>query len=122
MISRTGARVRGRKDDGDRDMAIRSRAYAFAPALLCLALVAPVISPAPAALMSAPTAVADDGDGGGDGGDWGPTINIGIGGRGGCFGRLGLCLGGLRPIPGAALRPVPPPGPAPRVGPRGTWP
>lgn len=39
-------------------------------------------------------------------------------------GRLGLCLGALQntPIPGAALQPMPPAGPAPRVGPRGTWP
>lgn len=98
----------------------RSRTYAFAPALLCVALFAPAVSFAPAVLVSTPTALADDD--GGEGGSWGPTINIGIGGRGGCFGRLGLCLGGLRPIPGAALRPVPPAGPAPRVGPRGTWP
>jgi len=69
--------------------------------------------------MSAPTVVADDGDGGGDGGGWGPSIIIG--GQAGCW-RLGFCLGGLRPVPGAALRPVPPAGPAPRVGPRGTWP
>lgn len=104
-------------------MLIRSRTYAFALALLCVALVTPAVAFVPAVLLSAPTAVADDDDGdGGDVGGWGPTINIGIGGRGGCFGRLGLCLGGLRPIPGAALRPVPPAGPAPRVGPRGTWP
>lgn len=100
-------------------MLIRSRTYAFVLALPCVALVTLAVSVAPASLISAPSAVADDGDGG-DGGDWGPTINIGIGG--GCFGRLGLCLGGLRPIPGAALRPAPPAGPAPRVGPRGTWP
>jgi hypothetical protein len=39
-------------------------------------------------------------------------------------GRLGLCLGALQntPIPGAALRPKPGAGPAPRSGPRGTWP
>lgn len=39
-------------------------------------------------------------------------------------GRLGLCLGALQntPIPGAALRPQPPAGPAPRSGPHGTWP
>jgi hypothetical protein len=37
---------------------------------------------------------------------------------------LGLCLSALQntPIPGAALRPMPPAGPAPRVGPHGTWP
>lgn len=36
-------------------------------------------------------------------------------------GRLGLCLGALQntPEPGAALRPAPPAGPAPRPG---TWP
>lgn len=89
--------------------------------LLCVALIAPTVSLAPAVLLPAPTAMADDDGGdGGDVGSWGPTISIG--GRGGCFGSLGLCLGGLRPIPGAALRPVPPAGPAPRVGPRGTWP
>lgn len=87
-------------------MQMLSRTNVFALALCCFALFIP-------------TAVADD-DGGGDGGGWGPTIHIG--GHSNCFGRLGLCLGGLRPIPGAALRPVPPPGPAPRVGPRGTWP
>lgn len=92
-------------------MLIRNKTKAFAAAFLSVALYLPAVP-----------AVADDGDGGGDGGGWGPTISIGIGGRGGCFGRLGLCLGGLRPIPGAALRPVPPAGPAPRVGPRGTWP
>lgn len=85
-------------------------------ACLCVFLIAPAV------LLSAPTAVADDDGGGGEGGGWGPTISIGIGGRGGCFGRLGLCLGGLGPIPGAALRPMPPAGPAPRSGPRGTWP
>ena len=39
-------------------------------------------------------------------------------------GRLGLCLSALQntPVPGAALRPMPPAGPAPRVGPHGTWP
>jgi hypothetical protein len=39
-------------------------------------------------------------------------------------GRLGLCLGALQntPIPGAALQPQPGAGPAPRSGPRGTWP
>lgn len=39
-------------------------------------------------------------------------------------GRLGLCLGALQntSIPGAQLRPMPPAGPAPRSGPRGTWP
>ena len=89
-------------------------------AALCLALAAPTVSSVPTALTPVPVAMADDGDGGGDGGGWGPSIRIG--GHSNCFGRLGLCLGGLRPIPGAALRPVPPPGPAPRVGPRGTWP
>lgn len=103
-------------------MRILSRTYAFVPAFVCLALALPTVSFAPAVLLPAPAAVADDGEGGGDVGSWGPTISIGIGGRGGCFGRLGLCLGGLRPIPGAALRPMPPAGPAPRVGPRGTWP
>lgn len=104
-------------------MLMPSRANAFALTVLSLALLAPALSSVPASPLSAPMAVADDGEGGGgDVGGWGPTINIGIGGRGGCFGRLGLCLGGLRPIPGAALRPVPPAGPAPRVGPRGTWP
>ena len=39
-------------------------------------------------------------------------------------GRLGLCLGALQnnPVPGAALRPQAPAGPAPRSGGRGTWP
>lgn len=104
-------------------MKIRSTTYAFVSAFLCVALYTPtVFSAAPTtAVLSAPTAAADDGDGGGgDVGSWGPTISIG--GRGGCFGRLGLCLGGLRTLPGAALRPVPPAGPAPRVGPHGTWP
>lgn len=100
-------------------MVTASRAYAFTLASLCIALAAPAVSIAPAVLMPVPTAVADDGDGGGDGGGWGPTIVIG--GRSGCW-RLGVCLGGLRTIPGAALQPVPPAGPAPRVGPRGTWP
>jgi hypothetical protein len=99
---------------------IRSRASALVLAL-CAGLFTPAVTLAPTLPLAAPTALADDGDGdGGDVGDWGPTIHIG--GRGGCFGRLGLCLGGLRTIPGAALRPLPPPGPAPRVGPRGTWP
>lgn len=97
----------------------RGRIHRVVLACLCATLVAPGLPAAPAALLSAPSALADD-DGGDGGGGWGPTIHIG--GHGGCFGRLGLCLGGLRPIPGAALRPVPPPGPAPRVGPRGTWP
>jgi hypothetical protein len=99
-------------------MFIRSRTYAFMLALTCVALFTPAVSFVPAVLLPGPAAVADDD--GGDGGSWGPTISIGIGGHGNCFGRLGLCLGGLRP--GAALRPVPPAGPAPRVGPRGTWP
>ena len=50
---------------------------------------------------------------------WGGSGNIS------CFpGRLGLCLGALQntPIPGAALREMPAAGPAPRSGPRGTWP
>lgn len=36
-------------------------------------------------------------------------------------GRVGLCLGALQntPLPGAALKPAPPAGPAPRVS---TWP
>lgn len=102
-------------------MLIRSAVKALAPVLLCLSLSVPAFPVSPAALLSAGTAVADDDGGGGDGGGWGPTISIG-GRRGGCFGRLGLCLGGLGPIPGAALRPMPPAGPAPRVGPRGTWP
>lgn len=101
-------------------MLIRSRTGVVAVALLSAALFTPAVPLAPTSLLSPPTAVADE-DGGGDGGGWGPTIHIG-GGHSNCFGRLGLCLGGLRPIPGAALRPVPPPGPAPRVGPRGTWP
>lgn len=102
-------------------MLIRIRTYGFALTLLCAALFAPLVALVPTAPLSVPPAVADDGDGdGGDVGSWGPTITIG--GRGGCFGRLGLCLGGLRPVPGAALHPVPPAGPAPRVGPRGTWP
>lgn len=102
-------------------MSNRSRTGLFVLALLGVLSVSPAVSFGPEALLSAPAAVADDGgDGGGwDVGGWGPTIRIG---GGGCFGRLGLCLGGLRPIPGAALRPVPPAGPAPRVGPRGTWP
>lgn len=103
-------------------MLIRNKSYVVALGALCTALFSPAVSVAPGGILSAPMAVADDdgGDGGGDIGSWGPTIRIG--GGGGCFGRLGLCLGGLRTIPGAALRPVPPPGPAPRVGPRGTWP
>jgi hypothetical protein len=95
------------------------KTFAFVLTSLCLASATPALSIATGVLQSTPTAVADDGDDGGDSGGWGPTIVIG--GRSGC-GRLGLCLGGLSPIPGAALRPVPPAGPAPRVGPRGTWP
>ena len=98
----------------------RNRIHDFVLACLCVSLFAWAGPFAPGALLSTPTAIADDGGDGGDGGGWGPIIHIG--GHGGCFGRLGLCLGGLRPIPGAALRPVPPAGPAPRVGPRGTWP
>lgn len=99
-------------------MPIRSRTYEFVLAVLCAVLLAPVI------VLTTPTAKADC-DGGDCGGGWieiGPRLSFG--GRFPCYpGRLGLCLGGLGgPIPGAALRPVPPAGPAPQVGPRGTWP
>ena len=105
-------------------MKTRNRICQFVLAWVCVSIVASAAPLAPVVLMSTPTAAADEGGGdgdGGEGGSWGPSISFG--GRGACFGgRLGLCLGGLRPIPGAALRPVPPAGPAPRVGPRGTWP
>lgn len=102
-------------------MRMRSKASELVLAVLC-AVVAPAILVAPAV-----RADCEGGDcGGGDsGGGWiqiSPTISFGGGFP--CYpGRLGLCLGRLNsPIPGAALRPVPPAGPAPRVGPRGTWP
>ena len=39
-------------------------------------------------------------------------------------GRIGLCMAGLQnsALPGAALKPMPAAGPAPRVGPEGSWP
>ncbi|MFM8597985.1 MAG: hypothetical protein ACKOB8_03135 [Mycobacterium sp.] len=50
------------------------------------------------------------------------ATNLGITGTGGvCFpGRLGLCIAGFQnsQVPGAALRPQPPAGPAPRT----SWP
>lgn len=103
-------------------MQIRSSRANFALSMLCAVVLAPV------AFLGAPAPRADceGGDCGGDsGGGWiqiSPRISFGGGFP--CYpGRLGLCLGRLNgPIPGAALRPVPPPGPAPRVGPRGTWP
>lgn len=52
---------------------------------------------------------------------WSSTkINPGRGGAGCLPGRLGLCLGALqnKPVPGAAIRPAPPAGPAPRK----SWP
>ncbi len=84
---------------------------------------------APAALMAAPSASSANCPGGQiadpiTGLCWSqnaPSNSYGGSGNIPCLpGRLGLCLGALQntPIPGAALKPQPPAGPAPRT----SWP
>ena len=100
-------------------MKIRTRATKLLGASICSGL---LVS---AALVAAPTATSANCPGGSildptTGICWSqnnPSNSYGGSGNIPCLpGRLGLCLGALQntPIPGAALKPQPPAGPAPR--------
>jgi hypothetical protein len=109
------------------DMKIRTRAPELLLAILCSTMLASAI------VMAAPPATSAPCPGGTI---LDPTTGIcwsqnkqtnSVGGSGNipCLpGRLGLCLGALQnsQIPGTARQSYPPAGPAPRSGPRGTWP
>lgn len=108
-------------------MLIRTRAPGVLPVLLCGATLAA------SALMALPTAASAPCPGGSvldptTGICWSennPSNTLGHSGNIPCLpGRLGLCLGALQntPQPGSALHTQPPAGPAPRTGPKGTWP
>ncbi len=109
-------------------MKIRTRASELLLATLCSTMLASAF------LGAAPPATAAPCPGGSTldpttGVCWSensPSNSLGGSGNIPCLpGRVGLCLGALQntPIPGSALRTsYPPAGPAPRSGPKGTWP
>lgn len=108
-------------------MKIRNRTPALLLATLCSTALASAV------LMAVPIATSAPCPGGSiqdptTGVCWSqnsPSNSMGGSGNIPCLpGRLGLCLGALQntPIPGSALQTHPPAGPAPRAGPRGTWP
>ncbi|MBU9765571.1 hypothetical protein FR943_17170 [Mycobacterium sp. TNTM28] len=108
-------------------MLIRTRAPELLLATLCSAVLASAVVTAAPSAHSAPCpggAVLDPITGV----CWSqndPTNTLGRSGNNSCMpGRLGLCLGALQntPTPGSALKTQPPAGPAPRSGPKGTWP
>lgn len=109
-------------------MLIRTRAPELLLATLCSTMLASAV------LASAPAATSAPCPGGSTldpttGICWSensPSNSLGGSGNIPCLpGRLGLCLGALQntPVPGSALQTTyPPAGPAPRSGPKGTWP
>ncbi|AIY47153.1 hypothetical protein [Mycolicibacterium fortuitum] len=109
-------------------MLIRTRASELLLATLCSTMLAAAV------LASAPAATSAPCPGGSTldpttGICWSensPSNSLGGSGNIPCLpGRLGLCLGALQntPVPGSALQTTyPPAGPAPRSGPKGTWP
>lgn len=109
-------------------MLIRTRASELLLATLCSTMLASVV------LATAPGATSAPCPGGSTldpttGICWSensPSNSLGGSGNIPCLpGRLGLCLGALQntPVPGSALQTTyPPAGPAPRSGPKGTWP
>ncbi|MBP3084170.1 hypothetical protein [Mycolicibacterium fortuitum] len=109
-------------------MLIRTRASELLLATLCSTMLAAAV------LTSAPAATSAPCPGGSTldpttGICWSensPSNSLGGSGNIPCLpGRLGLCLGALQntPVPGSALQTTyPPAGPAPRSGPKGTWP
>ncbi|MGV0780225.1 hypothetical protein [Mycolicibacterium peregrinum] len=109
-------------------MLIRTRAPELLLATLCSTMLASAV------LAAAPSATSAPCPGGSTldpttGICWSensPSNSLGGSGNIPCLpGRLGLCLGALQntPVPGAALQTThPAAGPAPRSGPKGTWP
>ncbi|MEV0671913.1 hypothetical protein [Mycobacterium sp. NPDC050441] len=109
-------------------MLIRTRASELLLATLCSTMLASAV------LAAAPTATSAPCPGGSvldptTGVCWSqnsPNTSLGGSANIPCLpGRLGLCLGALQntPVPGSALQTTyPPAGPAPRSGPKGTWP
>ncbi|MGY1991016.1 hypothetical protein [Mycolicibacterium fortuitum] len=109
-------------------MLIQTRASELLLATLCSTMLAAAV------LTSAPAATSAPCPGGSTldpttGICWSensPSNSLGGSGNIPCLpGRLGLCLGALQntPVPGSALQTTyPPAGPAPRSGPKGTWP
>ncbi len=105
-------------------MRIRPRSSNLLAAAICSGLVllsAPVLSAPIASSATCPGGSILDPTTGTCWSQNAPSNSYGGSGNIPCLpGRVGLCLGALQntPIPGAALKPAPPPGPAPRS----SWP